>query len=126
MKPRRTQVSNSDTSFKIERQFNGHLLDASLDLPEFIAFMARKVSNIEEASESDIKSAFNLFATGDYIDAHGFSRMLKSIDEPVGHGTINSLNTLIEEADSDGDGKISFEGELHVTVKPVQIGPTLK
>jgi calmodulin len=93
-----------------EAETNG---DDTIDFPEFISFLARRTTLPKSESEwdkLDLREAFNIFKNknSDFIDAKGMKHVLKSINEVVP----SDLESLLKEADTDGDGKMSFDGEL--------------
>jgi Ca2+-binding EF-hand superfamily protein len=83
---------------------------ARIDFPEFLAFLARKSITDDEDS---LKEAFNMFSNeSQHIDTDSMIKVLKDLGEPVfREGYEDTVKTLIEQSDIDGDSKISFEGK---------------
>lgn len=84
---------------------------ARIDFPEFLAFLARKSIADDEDS---LKEAFKMFSNeSEHIDSDSMIKVLKDLGEPVfREGYEDTVKTLIEQSDIDGDSKISFEGKL--------------
>ena len=78
-----------------------------LDFSEFLSVFT-KYQHIDE--EQELQRAFQVFDT----DADGFISIdeLKAVLKNLGESlTEEEIQSMIEEADSDGDGKVCYAGE---------------
>ena len=81
--------------------------NGTIELEEFIAMMQRHDSDAASA-EDDIRLAFKAFDTdgNGEIDRHELKQIMEKIGEPL---TDQEIDTMIAEADKNGDGLINFE-----------------
>ncbi len=88
-------VSNLDIDGKIE-----------LDFREFLDLMTARMS--DKDSKEDVRKVFRLydFENTGYITTDNLKKMAKELGEGLDS---SELRRMIERADSDGDGKVSFE-----------------
>jgi len=93
----------------------------SVDFCEFVTLMAHKMA--DPKSENHVKAAFSLFDfSGDgFIQAEEMRRVLMNVGEPV---TIEDVNGLIKEVDSNGDGAVNYDefAKVVLSEKPVPFG----
>ena len=81
--------------------------NGTIELDEFIAMMQRHDSDTASA-EDDIRLAFKAFdidGNGE-IDRHELKQVMEKIGEPL---TDEQIDSMIAEADKNGDGLINFE-----------------
>lgn len=78
----------------------------TLDFPEFLSMMARKVK--EESREEEIREAFRVFdKDGNGLVSHAELRLvLFNIGEKLSD---EEIEEIINEVDYDGDGCINYE-----------------
>ena len=69
-----------------------------------------------ESTQDDLRMAFNVFdRSGDgNISPDELQRIMINVGEPV---TLKDVNSVIAQADEDGDGEINFEEFINVIVK---------
>ena len=86
-------------------QFDNNM-DAKIDFGEFMDLMTAKMSDND--SKDDIRKVFKLFDEGGngYVTITDLKRITKELGENLDE---NEMNEMIERADSDGDGKVSFD-----------------
>ena len=96
-----TESELADMINEIDADGNG-----TIDFPEFLTMMARKVKDTE--SEEEILEAFKVFDK----DGNGFisAAELRHIMTNIGEkNTGEEVDEMIREADIGGDGKINYE-----------------
>ena len=85
-----------------------------LDFKEFLNLMTARMS--EKDSKEDIKKVFKLFDE----DSKGYITIanLKKISKDLGEGMDDiELQEMIERADADGDGRVTFEDFYNIMTK---------
>ena len=94
-------------------QFDNNM-DAKIDFGEFMDLMTAKMSDND--SKDDIRKVFKLFDEGGngYVTITDLKRITKELGENLDE---NEMNEMIERADSDGDGKVSFDDFYQVMTK---------
>ncbi|KAL4237286.1 hypothetical protein ACF0H5_002005 [Mactra antiquata] len=82
--------------------------NASIDFPEFLQMMEKRVQHAD--AENEVKEAFKVFdKDGDgFISASELRHVMTNLGEKL---TDEEVDAMIQEADSDGDGKIDYEGK---------------
>nr|WGM49164.1 NEMOb [synthetic construct] len=80
--------------------------DGTLDFPEFLAMMARKMKYRD--TEEEIREAFGVFDKdgNGYIGAAELRHVMTNLGEKL---TDEEVGELIREADIDGDGQVNYE-----------------
>ncbi len=92
-------------------ELDGH---TELDFKEFLDLMTARMS--EKDSKEDIKKVFRLFDednTG-YITTNNLKRIAKDLGENMDD---TEIREMIERADSDGDGRVTFEDFYSIMTK---------
>lgn len=92
-------------------EVDGH---TELDFKEFLDLMTARMS--EKDSKEDIKKIFRLFDednTG-YITTNNLKQVAKDLGENIDEVEIREM---IERADSDGDGRVTFEDFYSIMTK---------
>merc|ERR1711953_3428 len=86
-----------------------------IDFPEFLMMMANKADY--ENAEDQIREAFQVFGgNGDgYINRLELAVVMQNLGEKL---EIEEIQTMIDEADLDGDGQINYE-EFYTMMKSV-------
>jgi len=80
--------------------------NGTIDFPEFLTMMARKLQDSE--GEEEIREAFKVFdkdGTG-FISAAELRHVMTNLGEKL---TDEEVDEMIREADVDGDGQINYE-----------------
>lgn len=77
-----------------------------IDFSEFLTMMARRIHDINE--EDEMRDAFNVFDKdkNGFISAAELKHVMVSLGESV---TDSDIRDMMREADTDGDGQISFD-----------------
>ena len=80
--------------------------DGSVDFPEFLTMMARKMKDTD--TEEEVREAFRVFDRNGngYISSAELRHVLISIGDKL---TEDEADEMIREADIDGDGQINYE-----------------
>jgi calmodulin len=86
-----------------EIDFDGN---GSIEFPEFLRMMAKKVSDLY--AEDEIREAFQFFDRdgNGFITRHELKSVMMNLGEKL---TDQECDQLVEEADLDGDGVINYE-----------------
>lgn len=84
-----------------------------IDFPEFLTLVATKIYDPAE-KEMELRRAFRLYDLGNtgYITATNLRYVMGRLGCPL---TPEQAFEMINEADADGDGKLSFEDFMRVT-----------
>lgn len=96
-----TEAELQDMINEVDADGNG-----SIDFPEFLTMMWRKMKNIDSTEE--IKEAFRVFdkESKGYISAAELRNVMTNLAEKL---TDEEVDEMIREADIDGDGQINYE-----------------
>ena len=80
----------------------------TIEFGEFLAMMAKSVKEADH--EEEIREAFRVFdLNGDgYITSKELGLMMSNLGEQL---SAQEVEDMIREADSDGDGRVSYEGK---------------
>ena len=80
--------------------------NGTIDFPEFLTMMARKMKDTD--SEEELKEAFKVFDKhgNGFISASELRHVMTNLGEKL---TDEEVDEMIREADVDGDGQIGFE-----------------
>ncbi|KAI4879343.1 hypothetical protein NFI96_006603, partial [Prochilodus magdalenae] len=80
----------------------------TIDFPEFLTMMARKMKDTD--GEEEIREAFRVFDKdgNSYISAAELRHVMTNLGEKL---TEEEVDQMIREADIDGDGQVNYEGE---------------
>ncbi|KAF8572354.1 hypothetical protein P879_02213, partial [Paragonimus westermani] len=87
--------------------------NGSIDFKEFVSMMCNYYTKLAKMADDDIYR--KVFMTIDQDD-DGFIdfKELKQLTQLIGHSLTDiELEEMINEADQDGDGRVSFQGEYH-------------
>jgi len=81
------------------------MVDRTIDFPEFLTMMARKMKDTD--SEEEIKEAFKVFDKdgNGFISAAELRHVMTNLGEKL---TDEEVDEMIREADIDGDGQINY------------------
>lgn len=81
--------------------------NGTIDFPEFLTMMARKMKDTD--SEEEIKEAFRVFDKdgNGFISAAELRHVMTNLGEKL---TDEEVDEMIREADIDGDGQVNYEG----------------
>ena len=95
-------------SFKIEIVDIFVLGNGTIDFPEFLTMMARKMKDTD--SEEEIREAFRVFDKdgNGFISAAELRHVMTNLGEKL---TDEEVDEMIREADIDGDGQVNYEGK---------------
>ncbi|XP_036076028.1 calmodulin-like [Rousettus aegyptiacus] len=79
---------------------------STIDFPEFLAIMARKMKDID--SEDEIREAYHVFDKdgNGYIRATELHHVMTNLGEKL---TDEEVDEMIREADIDGDGQVNYK-----------------
>lgn len=111
--PRFTTVSSINLSDK--KQFSFALKyfliilgSGTIDFPEFLTMMARKMRDSD--TEEELREAFRVFDKDEngYISAAELHHVMTNLGEKL---TEEEVDEMIREADIDGDGQVNYEGK---------------
>ena len=82
--------------------------NGSIEFGEFIVMMARSMKEMDQ--DDEIREAFRVFDLNrdGYISSKELGQMMGNLGEQL---TPQELEDMIQEADSDGDGRVSYEGK---------------
>merc|ERR1711877_21940 len=85
--------------------------DGTIDFPEFLTMMARKMKDTD--SEEEIREAFRVFDKdgNGFISAAELRHVMTNLGEKL---TDEEVDEMIREADIDGDGQITSEAFVKV------------
>ncbi|XP_077991799.1 uncharacterized protein LOC144446006 [Glandiceps talaboti] len=89
----------------------------NVDFPEFLTIMASRMRNEDETSDKDILRAFRLFTK----DSNGFVKTseIRNLMTQVGEClTLEEIDELITELDTDNDGLIKYEELVKALMAP--------
>merc|ERR1712117_125569 len=80
--------------------------DGTIDFPEFLTMVARKMKDTD--SEEEIREAFRVFDKdgNGFISAAELRHVMTNLGEKL---TDEEVDEMIREADVDGDGQINYE-----------------
>jgi calmodulin len=80
--------------------------NGTIDFPEFLTMMARKMSDID--SEAEIRAAFKVFDKDcdGFITVHELRHIMPTLGENL---TDQEIDDMIREADITGDGRVNYE-----------------
>ena len=89
-------------------------MDAKIDFAEFLDLMTAKMG--ENDSRDDIRKVFKLFDEegNGFLSIQDLKRVSKELGEMMDE---NELKEMIDRADADGDGKVSFDDFFQVMTK---------
>ena len=87
--------------------------NGTIDFPEFLTMMARKMKDTD--SEEEIREAFRVFDKdgNGFISAAELRHVMTNLGEKL---TDEEVDEMIREADIDGDGQVNYEGMFAVLV----------
>lgn len=111
--PRFVTVSSTNLSHK--KQFSFALRyfliisgSGTIDFPEFLTMMARKMRDSD--TEEELREAFRVFDKDEngYISAAELHHVMTNLGEKL---TEEEVDEMIREADIDGDGQVNYEGK---------------
>ncbi|OWF37074.1 Calmodulin [Mizuhopecten yessoensis] len=96
-----TEAEVQDMINEVDEDENG-----TIDFPEFLVMMARKMKNTE--SNEEIREAFRVFDKdgNGCISAVELRHVMTSLGEKL---TDTEVDDMIREADIDGDGQVNYE-----------------
>lgn len=88
--------------------------NGTIDFEEFLKLMTSRLSDKDSAE--DLKKVFNLFddEKTDFINIQNLRRVAKELGENM---TDNELQEMIERADTDNDGFVSFDDFYNILTK---------
>lgn len=94
--------------------FHMFLGNGTIDFPEFLTMMARKMKDTD--SEEEIREAFRVFDKdgNGFISAAELRHVMTNLGEKL---TDEEVDEMIREADIDGDGQVNYEGKFIVYLK---------
>lgn len=89
--------------------------NGTIDFPEFLTMMARKMKDTD--SEEEIREAFRVFDKdgNGFISAAELRHVMTNLGEKL---TDEEVDEMIREADIDGDGQVNYEGKHLVRQAP--------
>ena len=87
--------------------------NGTIDFPEFLTMMARKMKDTD--SEEEIREAFRVFDKdgNGFISAAELRHVMTNLGEKL---TDEEVDEMIREADIDGDGQVNYEGKLQIMI----------
>eukprot|EP00004_Rigifila_ramosa_P025521 TRINITY_DN7653_c0_g1_i1.p1 TRINITY_DN7653_c0_g1~~TRINITY_DN7653_c0_g1_i1.p1 ORF type:complete len:176 (+),score=59.80 TRINITY_DN7653_c0_g1_i1:78-530(+) len=96
-----TETELQDMVNEVDTDTNG-----SIDFPEFLAMMARKMKDTD--SQEEIREAFKVFDKdgNGFISAAELRHVMTNVGEKLTDGEVDEM---IREADVDGDGQINYD-----------------
>ena len=100
---------------EIHRLCSSSTGNGTIDFPEFLTMMARKMKDTD--SEEEIREAFRVFDKdgNGFISAAELRHVMTNLGEKL---TDEEVDEMIREADIDGDGQVNYEGESRLKVVP--------
>lgn len=86
--------------------------NGTIDFPEFLTMMARKMKDTD--SEEEIREAFRVFDKdgNGFISAAELRHVMTNLGEKL---TDEEVDEMIREADIDGDGQVNYEGRCSLS-----------
>ncbi|XP_052766262.1 calmodulin-like [Mya arenaria] len=101
-------LGQNPTEAELQDMINEADGNGTIDFPEFLTMMARKMKDTD--SEEEIKEAFRVFDK----DGNGFIRWvaaeLRHVMTNLGEKlTDEEVDEMIREADIDGDGQVNYD-----------------
>ncbi len=81
--------------------------NGTIDFPEFIAMMARKMDDVE--TEDEARGAFGVFDKhgNGFISVEELKHIMTHLGEKLSEA---EADEMVQVADIDGDGQINYEG----------------
>ncbi|EPY33308.1 calmodulin [Strigomonas culicis] len=94
-------------------------LNGVIDFPEFLTLIATKLNDADE-QEMELRRAFRLYDLGNtgYITVTNLRHVMKKLGCPL---TMEQSFEMINEADTDGDGRLNFEDFKRVMVDSSEV-----
>jgi len=104
-------MMNGRLLFLLKCNFYVHTGNGTIDFPEFLTMMARKMKDTD--SEEEIREAFRVFDKdgNGFISAAELRHVMTNLGEKL---TDEEVDEMIREADIDGDGQVNYEGKLQL------------
>ncbi|XP_060135742.1 calmodulin-like protein 5 [Zootoca vivipara] len=101
-----TEAELKEMIDKLDADGNG-----TVDFPEFLSLMARKIQNSD--GEEEIRNAFRVFDKdgNGYVSAAELRHIMTNLGEKL---TDEEVEDMIKEADVDGDGQVNYEEFLRI------------
>nr|XP_028602731.1 calmodulin-like protein 1 isoform X2 [Podarcis muralis] len=101
-----TEAELKEMIDKLDADGNG-----TVDFPEFLSLMARKIQNSD--GEEEIRNAFRVFDKdgNGYVSAAELRHIMTKLGEKL---TDEEVEDMIKEADVDGDGQVNYEEFLRI------------
>ncbi|XP_033018426.1 uncharacterized protein LOC117054078 [Lacerta agilis] len=101
-----TEAELKEMIDKLDADGNG-----TVDFPEFLSLMARKIQNSD--GEEEIRNAFRVFDKdgNGYVSAAELRHIMTNLGEKL---TDEEVEDMIKEADVDGDGQVNYEEFLKI------------
>ena len=95
-----------------------YLGNGTIDFPEFLTMMARKMKDTD--SEEEIREAFRVFDKdgNGFISAAELRHVMTNLGEKL---TDEEVDEMIREADIDGDGQVNYEGKNFIIISFFQV-----
>ena len=83
--------------------------NGTIDFPEFLTMMARKMKETDRSREEEIREAFRVFDKdgNGFISAAELRHVMTNLGEML---TDEEMDERIRDADIDGDGQVNYEG----------------
>merc|ERR1711924_74114 len=99
-------LGQNPTEAELQDMINEVDGSGTIDFPEFLNLMARKMKDTD--SEEEIKEAFKVFdkAGNGFISAAELRHVMTNLGEKL---TDEEVDEMIREADVDGDGQINYD-----------------
>lgn len=90
--------------------------DGTIDFEEFCELMKNKMKGLD--ADEEIREAFKVFdKNGDgYVEVAELRQVVQNLGEPLSEA---DLQEMIKEADSDGDGRISYQEYVFLHFLPL-------
>jgi Ca2+-binding EF-hand superfamily protein len=86
-------------------KIKSHLRDGNIDFLEFVVIMMKQIQSRDE--EQEIKEAFQVFSDGaEFIPSERIKLIMMNLGEELDD---QGIQRMVQEADFDGDGKISYK-----------------
>lgn len=95
--------------FDLDRLIDKFSGNGSIEFPEFLTMMAKKIKDGGE-SEEELREAFRVFDKdgNGFISAAELRHVMTNLGEKL---TDEEVDEMIREADIDGDGQVNYEGK---------------